>query len=95
MSDTYNCDYLQHSTFRFNLIDIHLIQVFLPNFAFFYRQITRVAQRLVSQENTFKKSKNPSPFFFSLFFRRAIGLNNSFTLIENNIWFLRYRSLNS
>ena len=30
-----------------------------------------------------------------LFFRRTIGSNNYFTLIENNFWFLRYRSLNS
>ena len=24
MNNTYNCDYLKHSTFRFNLIDFHL-----------------------------------------------------------------------
>ena len=36
------------------------------------------------KKNASKKSKKPSPFF-----RKAIGLNNSFTLIENNFRFLR------
>ena len=43
-----------------------------------------VTQISVSQENAFKKSNNPSPFF-----RKTIGSNNSFTLIENNFMFLR------
>ena len=32
---------------------------------------------MCSQENAFKKSKNPSAFFF---FRKTISLNNSFSL---------------
>ena len=40
MCDTYNFDYLQHSTFRFNLINFQLNTDFTPNFAFFYRKIT-------------------------------------------------------
>ena len=38
--DTYNCDYLPHTTFRFYSIDFKLMQISLPNFAFFYRKIT-------------------------------------------------------
>ena len=33
-------------------------------------------------ENTFKKSKNPSPFF-----SKTLGSKNSFTLTENNFRF--------
>ena len=74
---THNCDYLQYSTFRFNLIDFQLNADFPSQFCV-YQKSPSVSQRSVSQENTFKKSKNPSPFF-----RRTIGSNNSFTLIEN------------
>ena len=86
MCGTYNCDYLQHSTFRFNLIDLELITDFTSQFyVLFIVKSPSVTQRSVSQENDFKKSKNPSPFF-----RRLMGSNNSFTLIEKNFWFLRY-----
>ena len=85
MCDSYNWDYLQHSTFRFNLIDFQLNTDFPSQFAgFFTVKSPSVTQRSVSQENAFKKSKNPSPFF-----RKTVGSNNSFTLIENNFWFLR------
>ena len=40
MCDTYNCDYLQHSTFRFNLIDFQLNTDFLSQFYAFYGKIT-------------------------------------------------------
>ena len=60
------------------------IQISLPNFAFFTIKSPSITQWSVSQVNAFKKSKNPSPLF-----RRTIGLNNCFTLIENNLWFLR------
>ena len=50
MCDIYNCDYLKHSTLRFNLIDFH------PNFAFFTTKSPSVTQRSVSQENAYKKS---------------------------------------
>ena len=56
MCDTYNCDYLKHSTFHFNLIVFQLDTDFPPNFAFFTVKSPRVTQRLVSQENAYKKS---------------------------------------
>ena len=40
MFDKYNCDYLKHSTFRFNLIDIQLNTDFPSQFCVFYRKIT-------------------------------------------------------
>ena len=40
MCDTYNCDYLQHSTCRFNLIDFQLNANFPSQFFVFYRKIT-------------------------------------------------------
>ena len=39
MCDTYNGDYLKHSTFR-NLIDFHLNTDFPFQFCVFYRKIT-------------------------------------------------------
>ena len=56
MCGTYNCDYLKHSTFRFNLIDFQLMQISLPNFAFFTVNSPSVTQRSISQENAYKKS---------------------------------------
>ena len=57
MRDTYNCDYLKHSTFRFNLIDFQLNTVSLRNFEFFFAVTSpSVTQRSVSQENVYKKS---------------------------------------
>ena len=41
MCDKYNCDYLKHSTFRFNLIDIQLNTDFPSQFCVFYRKITQ------------------------------------------------------
>ena len=40
MCDTYNCNYLKHSTFRFNLIDFQLNTDFPSQFGVFYRKIT-------------------------------------------------------
>ena len=40
MCDTYNCDYLKHSTFRFNLIDFQLNTDFPSQFCVCYRKIT-------------------------------------------------------
>ena len=56
MCDTYNCDYLKHSTFRFNLIDFKLNTDFPSRFRVFSRKIASVAQRSVSQESAYKKS---------------------------------------
>ena len=40
MCDIYNRDYLQHNTFRFNLIDFQLNTDFRPQFCVFNRKIT-------------------------------------------------------
>ena len=64
MCDTYNCDYLKHSTFRFNLIvfqlDTDFPSQFFPNFPnfspFFTVKSPSVTQRSVYQENAYKKS---------------------------------------
>ena len=58
MCETYNYDYLKHSTFRFNFIDFQLYIdfLFLSNFAFFTVKSPSVTQRSVSQENAYKKS---------------------------------------
>ena len=40
MCDIYNCDYLQHNTFRLNLIDFKLNRDFPSQFCVFYRKIT-------------------------------------------------------
>ena len=40
MCDTYNCDYLKYSTFRFNLIHFQLNTDFPSQFCVFYRKIT-------------------------------------------------------
>ena len=39
MPDTYNCDYLKHCTFRFNLIDFQLNTDFPSQFCVFYREV--------------------------------------------------------
>ena len=57
MCDTYNCDYLKHSTLRFNLIDFQLNTDFPFQFCVFLPQKSpNVTQRSVSQENAYKKS---------------------------------------
>ena len=40
MCETYNCDYLKHSTFRFNFIDFQLNTDFPSQFCVFLRKIT-------------------------------------------------------
>ena len=85
MSDTYNGDYLKYSTFSFQLNRFSVKYRFpSPNFAFFTAKSPSDTQRSVSQENAYKKSKNPSPFL-----HKTIGSDNSFTLIENNFRFLK------
>ena len=63
MCDTYNCEYLPHTTFRFYIIDFQLNTDFPSNFVFFTVKSPGVTQRSVSQENAFKNRKNPSAFF--------------------------------
>ena len=73
-------------TFRVYLVDFWLNIDFSSQFCVFFTiKSPSVTQTSVSQENAFKKSKNPSPFFP----RKIIGSNNSFTLIENHFRFLR------
>ena len=79
MCDTYNCDYLQHSTFRFSV----KYRFPSPILRFFTVKSPSVTQRSVSQEYAVKKGKNQLPFF-----RKTLGSNNYFTLIENNFKFL-------
>ena len=62
------------------------MQISLPNFDSFTVKSPNITQRSISQESAFKKSKNPSPFL-----RKTIGLNNSFTLTENNFRFSNTR----
>ena len=66
MYDTYHCDYLQHTTFHFSLTDFQLNMDFSSHIAYFTIKSPSITQRSVSQENAFKKSKNPSPFFTKL-----------------------------
>ena len=40
MRHSYNCDFLKHSTFGFNLIDFQLNTDFPSQFYVFYRKIT-------------------------------------------------------
>ena len=57
-------------------------------FVFFTIKSPSVTERSVSQENAFKKSKNPSAIFC-----KTIGSNNnSVTVIENNFRFLRLQN---
>ena len=79
----YDCDYLPHTTFPFYSIDFQLNAEF-PILSFLPLNLPRVTQRSVAKENALKKSKNPSAFL-----PKAIGSNNSFTLIENNFRFFR------
>ena len=54
MCDTYDCDYLKHSTFCFNEINLQFYSP--PNFVFFTVKSPSVTQRSVSEENAHKKS---------------------------------------
>ena len=63
------------------------IQISLLIFeGFFTVKSPSITLRSVSQENAFKKEQKLVAFFF---FRKTIGSNNSFTLIENNFRFLK------
>ena len=102
MCDTYNCDYLhsaaQRISFQLNRFSVKYRFPFPILRVFFTVKSPSVTQRSVSQENAFKKSKTRRLFFFFFkfiylffFFRNSMGSTNSFTLIENNFRFLRYR----
>ena len=53
MYDTYDCDYLKHSTFRFDLIDFQLNADFPSQFCIFTAKSPSFTQRSVSQENAY------------------------------------------
>ena len=62
--DTCSCNYLQYSTFHFYQVDFQLNADFPSQFCgCFTLKSPGVAQRSVSQENAFKKSKNEWHFF--------------------------------
>ena len=56
MYDIYNCNYLRHSTFSFNLIDFQLNTDFPSQICVFSVKSHSLTQRSVSQENAYKKS---------------------------------------
>ena len=66
MCDTYNCDYLKHSTFHFNSIDFQLNTDFPPQLCFFTVKSPSVTQRSGSQENAYKRAKTRCLFFTKL-----------------------------
>ena len=66
MCGTYNCDYLKHSTFHFNLIDFQLNTDSPSQFCVFTVKTPSVTQRSVSQENAYKKAKTRRLFFTKL-----------------------------
>ena len=85
MCDTYNCDYLKHSIFRFNLIDFQLNTAFPSQFYVFYSK-----NHLASLKDRFSRKclqKELKPVAFSS--QNYIGSGNYFTLIENKFRFLR------
>ena len=57
MCDTYDCDYLKYSTFRFNLVNFPLNKDFPSQFCLFFTlKSPSVTKRSVSQENAYKKN---------------------------------------
>ena len=57
MCDTYNCDYLQHSTFRFNLIDFYLNTDFPSQFWVFVtvNHLALLKDRFLKKKKMFLK----------------------------------------
>ena len=84
MCDPYDCDQSQHTTFCFYLIDFQLNTDFLPILRY-YRKITIALLKDQFLKKMLLKRAKIGAFFYG----RTIGSNNSFTLIENNFWFLR------
>ena len=73
MCDTYNCDYLQHSTFRFNLIDFQLDTDFPSQFwGVFCRKIL-LKDRFLNKMLE-KRAKTRRLFFFFFFFSQNYRL---------------------
>ena len=83
--DTYNCDYLQHTTLILFLINRFLVKYRFPFPILRFLPLNHVA---LPKDQFLKKMllKRAKPVSF---FHKTIGSNNSFTLIENNSRFLR------
>ena len=64
MCDTYYCECLPHTTFRFYSADLQLDTDFPSQFMFFTVKSPSVTQRSVSQENALKKRKAKTPRLF-------------------------------
>ena len=63
MCDTYYCDYLPHTTFRFYFINFQLNTNYPSQFCFIFTvKSPSVTQRSVSQENALKRAKNSRLF---------------------------------
>ena len=60
------------------------VQISPLKYVFFIVKSPSVNKRFVSQENAFRKSKNPSAFF-----HKTLSSNNSCIPIKNNFRFLR------
>ena len=62
MCDTCNCDYLKHSTFRFNLIDFQLNTDFPSQFCIFYSKITVRHSEIGFSRKCLQKELKPIAF---------------------------------
>ena len=56
MCDIYNCDYLQHNTFPFNLIDFQSNRDFPSQFGVFYRKITKRYSKIGFSKKCYKRA---------------------------------------
>ena len=63
-TQTYNCDYLPHTTFCFFLINFQLNTNFLPNFAFLPSNHIALIKDQFLKKMLLKKSKKPVTFYF-------------------------------
>ena len=66
MCDTYNCGYLQHSTFRFNLTDVQLNTNFPSQHCVFTVKSPSVNQDRFLKKMLLKRTKTRRHFFFFL-----------------------------
>ena len=63
MCDTYNCDYLKHNTFRFNLIDFHLNTDFPFQFCFLPQNHLASLKEWFLKKMLIKRAKTRRLFF--------------------------------
>ena len=67
MCDTYNCDYLKHSIFRFNLIDFQLYTDFPSQFCVFYPIHLASLKDWFLKKTVIKRAKTCRLFFTKLY----------------------------